>query len=68
MNFFINTFILIGNGGTGKSHLINVLSKWIEKILSGAGEIKPKVLLLAFSGAAACLIGNMEIFRLLSSI
>ena len=58
MNSCINAFILTGNGGTGKSHLIKTLSKWIEKILSGAGEITPKVLLLAFSGVAACLIGN----------
>ena len=51
-------FMFVGNGGVGKSHLIKTISKWTEKILGGPGEIKPKVLLLAFSGVAASLIGN----------
>ena len=50
--------MLEGNGGTGKSHVIKTISKWTEKILGGPGEIKPKVLLLAYSGVAASLIGN----------
>ena len=50
--------MLEGNGGTGKSHVIKTISKWTEKILGGPGEIKPKVLLLAYSGVAASMIGN----------
>ena len=49
-----------GNGGVGKSHLIRTVSKWIENILGGPGDIKPKVLLLAFTGVAASLIGNAK--------
>ena len=50
--------MFVGNGGTGKSHLIKTISKWAEKILREPGDIKPKVLLLAYSGVAASLIGN----------
>ena len=49
---------LIGCGGTGKSHLIRTVSKWITKILYGSGPVKPKVLLLAYTGAASSLIGK----------
>ena len=45
-----------GCGGTGKSHLIMVVSKWVEKILIRPGPVKPKVLLLAFIGVASSLI------------
>jgi hypothetical protein len=39
--------------------LIKTVSKWIEKILMKAGEAnKLKVLLLAFTGVAASLIGK----------
>ena len=50
--------IFTGCGGTGKSHLITTVSKWVEKILINPGPVKPKVLLLAFTGIAASLIGK----------
>ena len=34
-----------------------VVSKWVEKILIRPGPVKPKVLLLAFTGVASSLIG-----------
>ena len=50
---------LLGGGGVGKTYLIKTVSKWIEKILMKAGEAnKLKVLLLAFTGVAASLIGK----------
>ena len=56
--------IQIGGGGVGKSYLIRTMSQWIEKILMKQAEpyvavpYTPKVLLLAFTGSAASLIGN----------
>ena len=50
--------IFTGEGGTGKSYLIRTVSKWAEKILEKAGQYKPKVLLLAFTGSASSLIGK----------
>ena len=52
----INT--LLGGGGAGKSYLIRTISKWTEKILEKCGPYRPKVLLLAYTGAASSLIGN----------
>ena len=49
---------MIGCGGTGKSHLIRAVSKWITKILLKPGPVNPKVLLLAYTGAASSLIGK----------
>ena len=54
-----------GCGGTGKSHLIMFVSKWVEKILINPGPVKPKVLLLAFTGVASSLIGNENTFRII---
>ena len=50
----------LGPGGTGKSHLIKILSKWIEKTLRVAGDDpdNPKVLIMTFTGKAAINIGN----------
>ena len=50
---------IAGGGGVGKSYLIITLAKWITKILiSTTDPNKAKVLLLAFTGVAASLIGN----------
>ena len=49
---------MTGCGGTGKSHLIRAVSKWVTKILLKPGPVKPKVLLLAYTGAASSLIGK----------
>ena len=49
---------MIGGGGVGKSYLIRTISKWTEKILEKCGPYRPKVLLLAYTGAASSLIGN----------
>ena len=56
---------MIGCGGTGKSHLIMAVSKWITKILQKKknrkpSDGKPKVLLLAYTGAASSLIGKLK--------
>ena len=53
--------IVHGGGGTGKSHLIKLLSQWVHKILSSWGDVSeyPKLIRLAFTGAAAYLIGTM---------
>jgi DNA replication protein DnaC len=59
-HFYIQSFLRItGGGGVGKSYLIITLAKWITKILiSTTDPNKAKVLLLAFTGVAASLIGN----------
>ena len=56
----MNIFLYVtGGGGVGKSYLIITLAKWITKILiSTTDPNKAKVLLLAFTGVAASLIGN----------
>ena len=56
---------MIGCGGTGKSHLIKAVSKWITKIFQRKkdgkpSDGKPKVLLLAYTGAASSLIGKSK--------
>ena len=56
--------IVHGGGGVGKSYLIQLLSKWVHKILSSWGDVTeyPKLIRLAFTGAAAYLIGMLKIF------
>ena len=51
-----SSFIL----GVGKSLLIQVASQWAEKILIKVGDhpMKPRILLMAFTGKAASLIGK----------
>ena len=46
--------------GTGKSMIINVASQWAEVILLKVGDdpTKPRVMLMAFTGMAASLIGK----------
>ena len=53
-------FIFIGEGGTGKTYLINLLSQWSEIILQKAGNKShyPKTIRLAATGNAAHLIGK----------
>ena len=50
--------LFLGGGGVGKSYLITTVAKWVEKILLNPGPISHKVLLLAFTGFAASLIGK----------
>ena len=47
--------------GTGKTHLIKVMTMWIEKILRSPGQDPncPVVILSAATGKAASLIGNL---------
>jgi hypothetical protein len=65
LDFFLkhsNYLNLLGGGGTGKTYLIRTTSKWVEKILLKAGEAnRIKVLLLAFTGVAASLIGKPQL-------
>ena len=44
----------------GKSYLIQTLAKWVDYILRSKDDNPdmPKVLLLAFTGVAASIIGN----------
>ena len=53
-------FILQGEGGTGKTFLINLLSQWSEMILRKPGDLTnyPKTIRLAATGNAAHLIGK----------
>ena len=46
--------------GVGKSMIINVASQWAEVILLKVGDdpTKPRVMLMAFTGMAASLIGK----------
>ena len=55
--------IVHGGGGVGKSYLIQVLSQFMHLILSSWGDVTeyPKLIRLAFTGAASYLIGNIEI-------
>ena len=52
--------IFQGEGGTGKTFLINLLSQWSEMILRKAGDKThyPKTIRLAATGNAAYLIGK----------
>ena len=54
--------IVHGGGGVGKSYLIKLLSQWMHHILSSWGDIAdyPKLIRLAFTGAAAYLIGKFD--------
>ena len=54
----ISDLHITGGGGVGKSYLIITLAKWTTKILASTDPNKAKVLLLAFTGVAASLIGN----------
>ena len=60
LNFLITNYDLhiTGGGGVRKSYLIITLAKWTTKILASTDPNKAKVLLLAFTGVAASLIGN----------
>ena len=55
--------IIHGGAGSGKSQTIKVMVMHLEKILRKAGDHpnKPRVLVLAFTGKAASLIGGMTI-------
>ena len=54
--------IVHGGGGVGKSYLIQVLSQFMHLILSSWGDVTeyPKLIRLAFTGAAAYLIGKFD--------
>ena len=56
----INKDSFLGGGGVGKSHLIQVGSRFADKILTKIGDnpFRPKVLLLGPTGMAASLIGK----------
>ena len=53
--------IVHGGGRVGKSYLIKTLAKWAEFYLREEGDnpLHPRVLLLAPTGKAASLIGNL---------
>ena len=52
-----------GGAGTGKSHIINVLSQYTERIFRTAGDApnQPYVLKMAFTGSAAKIIDGQTI-------
>ena len=55
--------IVHGGAGCGKSALINAIAQWVDHILPKAGEDvdKPRILLTAYAGMAACLIGGQTL-------
>ena len=55
--------IMQGGAGVGKSKTINAMAQWAERILlkQGHHEDKPRVLLCAFTGKAASLIGGITV-------
>ena len=52
---------ITGGGGVGKTTMIRTTTKWVEKTFEKSGPYKPKVLLLACTGAASILIGNKNL-------
>ena len=56
--------LYLGGGGAGKSTLINVVTRQCDKVLSQVGDDpnQPKILLLAPTGMAACVIGMLITF------
>ena len=52
----------LGGGGVGKSYLIQTAAQWIDHILrkSNDNPDMPKVLLLAYTGVAAAIIGKLR--------
>ena len=54
----------LGGGGCGKSYLNQTLAMWIDHILRKKEDDldRPKVLLLAFTGVAASIIGDSTIY------
>ena len=55
--------IVQGGGGSGKSHVIDILSQWVEYILRTSGDSpnQPYVLKVAYTGTAAAKIGGQTI-------
>ena len=51
---------VLGGGGVGKSTVINVVTRHCEQVLNKVGDDpnQPRILLLAPTGMAACLIGK----------
>ena len=50
----------LGGGGVGKSFLIRVVSRYVDKLMTKSGDnpMRPKLLLLGPTGKAASLIGK----------
>ena len=50
---------MVGSAGTGKSHVIKLVSQWSEYFLrtEGVSLDEPNVILCAFTGSAAANIG-----------
>ena len=59
---FREAFFILGGGGVGKSTIINVVTRHCNQVLNKVGDDpnQPKILLLAPTGMAACLIGKIE--------
>ena len=55
--------VVQGSAGSGKSHVIDLLSQWIELLLRAAGDSpsQPYVIKCAFAGTAAAKIGGQTI-------
>ena len=54
---------VVGSAGTGKSHVIDIISQWCEKILRSSGDNidHPYVLRTAFMGGAAANISGQTL-------
>ena len=55
--------VVQGSAGSGKSHVIDLLSQWIEKLLRAPGDSpsQPYVIKCAFAGTAAAKVGGQTI-------
>ena len=59
--------LYLGGGGAGKSTLINVVTRQCDKVLTQVGDDpnQPKILLLAPTGMAACIIGMFDLIDII---
>ena len=56
--------MLIGGGGVGKSKTINVVARHCDKALKQIGDDpnQPRIIIMAPTGMAACIIGMYDIY------
>ena len=59
----ISCTTLVGGGGVGKSTVINVVARHCDKALKQIGDDpnQPRVIIMAPTGMAACIIGKCNI-------
>ena len=57
--------MLVGGGGVGKSTVINVVARHCDKALKQIGDDpnQPRVIIMAPTGMAACIIGMCDSYQ-----